>query len=105
MAVNILERTQTIPDASFDVTDLPHAASGFAGINDRLDVQEFAARGRSPTPGSAVYLDNITVQDSLSQLDPKCPGMVRNLIINKHYRYIVNLIGYAPSYRPGMSGY
>jgi hypothetical protein len=70
-------------------------ASAFVGRGDRADVSAFAARGRSSASKLTVCLDDITTDESLSKLDPNCPVMVRNLITNHQYKYIVNDIRYA----------
>ena len=95
VALNILQRVQSIQDNTVNVADLPHAASAFVGRGDRADVSAFAARGHSSASNSMVCLDDITTDESLSKLDPNCPAMVRNLITNHKYKYIVNDIRYA----------
>jgi hypothetical protein len=95
VTLNILQRTQNIQDSSVNVADFPHAASAFVGKSDRVDVSAFAARGRFSASNSTVCLDDVTTDESLSKLDPNCPAMVRNLIINHQYKYIVNDIRYA----------
>jgi hypothetical protein len=95
IALNILQRAQSIQDNSVNVADFPHAASAFVGRSDRADVSAFAARGRSSASNSTVCLDDITTDESLSKLDPNCLAMVRNLITNHQYKYIVNDIRYA----------
>ena len=95
VALNILQRAQTIRDNSVNVLGLPHAASAFVGRGDRADVAAFAACGRSFASKLTVCLDDITTDESLSKLDPNCPVMVRNLITNHQYKYIVNDIRYA----------
>ena len=96
VALNILQHAQSIQDnavnVAVNVADLPHAASAFVGRSNRADVSAFAARGHSSTSNSTVCLDNITMDESLSKLDPNCPAMVRNLITNHKYKYIVNNI-------------
>jgi hypothetical protein len=81
---------QFVQDRSVTANEFPHAISGFAGKDDRADVANFTARGVPSGTNSTVSLDSITVKESLSRLDPNCPTMVRNLIINHSYRYIVN---------------
>ncbi|KIM86814.1 hypothetical protein PILCRDRAFT_4693 [Piloderma croceum F 1598] len=86
---------QSIQDSSVNVADLPHAASAFVGRSDRADVSAFATRGRSSALNSTVCLDDISTDESLSKLDPNCLAMVRNLITNHQYKYIVNDISVA----------
>ena len=95
VALNILQRVQSIQDNAVNVADLPHVASAFVGRSDRADVSAFAARGHSSTSNSTVCLDDITMDESLSKLDPNCPAIVCNLITNHKYKYIVNDIRYA----------
>ena len=97
ISLNILEHAESFQDNSVDANKFHHASTGFVGVNDCSDTHEFAARGLDPGPNIAVCLDDITTtKDSLSHLDPKCPVLVRNLITNHEYKYIVNDIRYAP---------
>lgn len=93
VALSILQRTQAIQDNSVNMADLPHAASAFVGRSDCADVSAFAACGHSSL-NLTICLDDITMDESLSKLDPNCPVMVRNLITNHQYKYIVNDIRY-----------
>ena len=77
-------------DRLVTANEFPHAISGFAGKDDHADVTKFTARGLPSGTNSTVSLDSITVKESLSCLDPNCPMMIWNLIINHSYRYIVN---------------
>jgi hypothetical protein len=79
-----------VQDKSISADDFPHASSAFAGKNDKADAHKFAGRKISRAPTSTVLLDDITVQESLMQLDPNCAGMVPALIANHGYRYIKN---------------
>jgi hypothetical protein len=90
VALNILEHADVVQDKSISADDFPHAASAFAGKNDKVDVQKFTGRGISCVPSSTVLLDDITVGESLAQLDPNCAAMVPTLITNHGYRYITN---------------
>jgi len=40
--LNILERADVVQDKSISADDFPHAASAFAGKNDKVDVHKFA---------------------------------------------------------------
>ena len=88
--LNILERADVVQDKSISADDFLHAASAFAGKNDKVDVHKFAGRKIPCTPRSTALLDNITVGESLAQLDPNCAAMVPALITNHGYRYITN---------------
>ena len=90
VTLNIFQRMQTIQDNSVNVADLPHAASAFVGRSDRADVSAFTAHSCSSASNLTVCLDEITMDELLSKLDPNCPAMVRNLITNHQYKYIVN---------------
>ena len=92
VALNILEHAQIVQDSSVIVDEFPHTVSAFAGKDDRADVVKFTACGAPLELNSTVSLDSITVQESLLCLDPNCPLVVRNLITNHSYRYIVNNI-------------
>jgi len=94
VALNILEHATKNDSDNVDVTDFPRAASAFVGRNDSSDTCIFTDRGLSSTPNSAIDLDEVTVGESLSKLDPGCPTVVRNLIMNQGYKYIVNDIRY-----------
>ena len=96
ISLNVLEHAESFQDNSVDANKFCHASTGFVGVNDRSDTHEFAVRGLDPGPNIAVCLDDITTKDSLSRLDPEYPVLVRNLITNHEYKYIVNDIRYAP---------
>jgi hypothetical protein len=90
VALDILERADVVQDKSISADGFPHAASAFAGKNDKVDVHKFTGRKISCVPSSTVLLDDITVGESLAQLDPNCAAMVPTLITNHGYRYITN---------------
>jgi hypothetical protein len=90
VALNILEHADVVQDKSISADDFPHAASAFAGKNDKVDAYKFTGRKIPCVPSGAVLLDDITVRKSLAQLDPDCAAMVPALIANHGYRYITN---------------
>ena len=77
-------------DKSISADDFPHASSAFAGKNDKANMHMFSGQKIPRVPSSTVLLDDITVLESLTQLDPNCAGMVPTLIANHGYRYIKN---------------
>jgi hypothetical protein len=90
VALNILEHADVVQDKLISADDFPHAASAFAGKNDKVDAYKFTGRKIPCVPSGAVLLDDITVRKSLAQLDPDCAAMVPALIANHGYRYITN---------------
>jgi hypothetical protein len=90
IALNILEHAAVVQDTSISADDFPHAASAFAGKNDKADTHKFTGRKIPCMPSPAVQLDKITIQESLAQLDPNCAAMVPALITNHGYRYVKN---------------
>lgn len=86
VGLRILEAAAVSRSATVDTAMLPHASTGFVGRDDRPDVRKLGARSGS----SAVLLDGITLEESMRLLDPQCPQIVRRLVSERGYRYIVN---------------
>jgi hypothetical protein len=90
VALNILKHAAVVQDASISADDFLHAASAFAGKNDKADAHKFTGRKIPCMPSPAMQLNEITIQESLAQLDPNCAAMVPALIANHGYRYVKN---------------
>ena len=90
VTLNILKHAAVVQDTSISADDFPHAASAFAGKNDNADGHKFTGQKSFCMPSPAVQLDEITIQESLAQLDPSCAAMVPALITNHGYRYVKN---------------
>lgn len=88
VGLRILEAAAISLSSSTGAAEFPHAATGFVGRDDRPDVRELGAHFRTSTTS----VDGITREESVSLLDPQCPQIVRHLVSERGYKYIVNNI-------------